>query len=187
MALAVKEWLATYPAVRMAHRADHPAGRGLEAWQDDQGATFLRSLIVDPAAKDLTRKAVLRAYSVGIASPEQRKSSRCPRYEIIGGRLIEVSLVDSPSNARCAIEVCKSVAGVPRYIGKVRVMAGQDPRMVKADKHLRKAAQLLGVDVRDLDAAAVVEKALRPQMAAALESANPWMREMAREVLGGSA
>jgi len=166
----------------MAHRADHPAGVGLEAWQDGQGATFLRSLVVDRAAKELTRKGVLRAYSIGIAEPEQRKSSRCPRYEIIGGRLIEVSLVDSPSNARCAIEVCKSVDGVPRYIGKVR-------KVNKADKQLRKAARVLGIPAVEVDAV-LLEKAaagaMRMQMRAALESSNPLWREIAREVLNGA-
>jgi hypothetical protein len=40
MAQAVKSWLATYPAVRLQHRPDYPAGTGLSAWQDDQGATL---------------------------------------------------------------------------------------------------------------------------------------------------
>jgi len=181
MAQAVDEFLKSYPAIRVQHRHDYPAGRGLEAWQDPDGATWLKSLIVDDQAKRMVKRSVLSAYSIGIAEPQQRQSVKARRWEIYGGRLAEVSLVDSPSNARCGIQVvAKSAGGGLEYVGKAW-------EMDKAQKHLRKAAKLLGVEVRDLDAAAVVEKAMRPQMRAALESANPWMREMAREVLGGQA
>lgn len=118
MASAVKEYMSTFPAVRLQHRGDAPIGKALEAWQDDQGATWLKSLIVDAEAQRMVRKGVLAAYSVGISAPETRKSARAPRFEIVGGRLTEVSLVDEPSNARCGITVCKSKDGAAEYIGR---------------------------------------------------------------------
>jgi hypothetical protein len=118
MASAVKSWMATYPAVRFQHRADYPVGRGLEAWTDDQGATWVKALIVDDKAQKMVRRQVLRAFSVGIAEPQTRPSQKARRWEIYGGRLAEVSLVDSPSNARCGIEVCKSAGGRLEYSGK---------------------------------------------------------------------
>ena len=46
-----------------------PAGIGLEVNTDDSGATWVKSLIIEPVAKKLVAKGALRAYSVGIARP----------------------------------------------------------------------------------------------------------------------
>lgn len=128
MKQAVDDFLRGYPAIRLQHRSDYPVGKGLRAWQDASGATFLESLIVDDKAVRLVKSQVLRAYSVGIAEPKTRPHPKASRYEIYGGRLVEVSVCDSPSNARCSIEVCKSVGGVPVFTGKVR----KPPKLEKA-------------------------------------------------------
>jgi hypothetical protein len=155
MAAAVREFMGTYPAVRLQHRPDYPVGKGLEAWQDDQGATWLKSLIVDSKAKKLVKAGVLAAYSVGIADVQTRKSARAPRFEIVGGRLAEVSVVDSPSNARCGIRVIgKSAGGALGYVGKA---FGDDP----------------------------VVESLTAFAAARLDSPDPLQRELARRVLSG--
>ena len=191
MAQAVKTWMRVLPAVHLEHRKDWPAGRGVDAWQDEGGSTWVKSVIADDQAKDLVRSGKLRAYSIGIHDPETRKSARCPRWEIVGGRLTEISIVSAPANARCGVRVVeKSADGSPRFIGKAW---GVDGRSAKAEKYLRKAARLLDVDVAELDAAAgvaggprrVLEKALRAEMRAALDSSDPWMRETARRVLSG--
>lgn len=116
MAQAVKEYLSTYPAVRLQHDSRRPVGKGLEAWQDSDGATWLKALVVDPVAQKLVRKGVLTAYSVGIAEPKTRSSLKCSRWEIYGGRLMEVSLVDHPSNTRCGIQIAKSIGGIPTLV-----------------------------------------------------------------------
>jgi hypothetical protein len=205
MASAVKEWLATYPAVRLQHRSDYPAGRGLEAWTDDQGSTFVKSLIVDDQAKRMVRKGVLRAYSVGIADPQTRQSVKARRWEIYGGRLAEVSLVDSPSNARCGIRVVdKSADGTPRYLGKAFVVGDSHRSVLKGcecepcqaarkacgcpecagtRKTLKKSAKAAAEHGRVLEKA--LESALRGSMASSLVSADPWTREMAYRALRG--
>ena len=73
MAKAVKDYMASYPAVRLQHRGDDPIGKGLEAWQDPDGSTWLKALIVDEQAKRMVRKQVLRAWSVGLSDPDCRK------------------------------------------------------------------------------------------------------------------
>lgn len=193
MASAVKEWLATYPAVRLQHRADSPIGKGLEAWQDAEGSTFLKALICDSAAKAMVRQQVLRAFSIGIADPQVRKSARAPRHEIVGGRLAEVSVVDSPSNARCGITVCKSRDGAYTYVGKAFGMAkGRKAKILQkhydelaalacgcqqcVTKSAGKAAKMAADPGRT-----TLEKALRSRIeAAALDSSDPWVREAAR-------
>jgi hypothetical protein len=191
MAQAVKAWLASYPAVRLQHRPDSPVGRGLSAWQDDSGATFVKSAVVDEAAKKLVRKQVLRAYSVGISEPQTRKSARAPRWEIHGGRLTEVSLVDSPANARCGIQVIgKSVDGEPEFVGKAWTMGKSGKPKYKAGKagkafKVNKAHQRL---YDDPDAMAVwmgrqLRKAYRGAAVEALEFRDPRLVEMARRWL----
>ena len=69
MASAVREFMGTYPAIRLQHRPDYPVGKGLEAWQDAEGATHLKALIVDEQCKRMVRKQVLRAFSVGLSGP----------------------------------------------------------------------------------------------------------------------
>ena len=167
MAAAVREFLETYPAIRLQHRPDYPVGKGLEAWQDAEGATHLKALIVDDQAKRMVRKGVLRAWSVGLTDVQTQKSARAPRFEIVGFRLTEVSLVDSPSNARCGIQVvAKSAAGSPRYIGTVyRVTKLGRVKVTKARKRVP-----AGPD---------------DFLVALLGSSDPAQREMARSVLSG--
>ena len=155
MGRAIKDYLGSYPAIRLQHRADSPVGRGLEGWQDPDGSTWLRALIVDPKAVKLVRKQVLSAFSVGIADPRQRRSEKCPRFLIDGGRLAEVSIVDSPANARCGITVTKG----NQYVGR-------------AWKGAREAE-------------AVAARARAEALEACLLIADPWRREMAYGELAG--
>ena len=157
LAGAVKAFLAGFPAIRLQHRSDYPIGKGLQSWQDPDGSTWLKALIVDEKAQRMVRKGVLRAWSVGIADPQQRRSNKCPRYFIDGGSLREVSLVDAPANERCGITVVSKSAG--GYVGKAFTAKG-----------LRKAAEL--ADARDRALTEV------------LGISNPTIREYAYEALG---
>ena len=194
MASAVREFLGSVPAIRLQHRADSPVGKGLEAWQDPDGSTWLTALVCDSAAKAMVRKQVLRAFSIGVSEPQTRKSARAPRFEIVGGRLTEVSLVDAPSNARCGIEIIgKSAGGSPEYIGKAwGVAKGKKAKAV--EEHYAELAKL-ACGCQQCQAAVTkaakltadpkaVEKAFRSQMRSALDFSDPWMREMAQKVLG---
>jgi hypothetical protein len=190
MASAVKAWLGSYPAVRLQHRGDSPIGKGLEAWQDAEGATYLKALIVDEAAQKLVRKGVLTAFSVGLSDPQTRKSARCPRWEIVGGRLTEVSVVDAPSNARCGIKIIgKSASGVPEFIGKAWDMAGKPGKIGKLGK-VEKAFQRFSGDPEGFArwlakrAQANREESLRAFLVETVNSTNnPLDRETARQEL----
>jgi hypothetical protein len=174
MASAVRDFLDSYPAVRLQHDPKRPVGKGLEAWQDGDGATWLKSLIVDSEAKRLVRKGVLRAYSVGIADCQTRPSAKARRFEIYGGRLAEVSVVDSPSNGRCGIRIAKSVGGTVEYVGKAY---GKASRPGKASKH--------GKGGRLDRAARQVERADELDVIAGwLDSPDPAVRERAQALLG---
>ena len=111
----------------------------------------------------MVRKQVLRAFSVGMTDVETRKSSRCPRYEITGFRLMEVSIVDSPSNARCGIEIIgKSASGVPEFIGKAFGMAkGKKSRII--EEHYAELAALACGCQQCRSAVTKAAKVVRPE------------------------
>ena len=116
MGKAVQEWLATGPNLRVQHQAQRdPAGIGLTASTDAAGATWVKSLVVEPVAQKLVSKGVLRAYSVGIARPTIERDMAAKGGRITGGVLVELSLVDRPANKSCGIQLVKSVDGNLEY------------------------------------------------------------------------
>lgn len=130
---AIAEWLATGGNVRVQHNAQRdPAGIGVEAHTDADGATWVKSLIVEPIAKTLVSKGALRAYSVGIANPSiERDITGKARGGIIkAGKIVEISLVDRPANAQCGFQLVKSASdGHAEYVGK---MIGDENAITKA-------------------------------------------------------
>lgn len=130
---AVSEWLATGGNVRVQHNPQRdPAGVGVEAHTDSDGATWVKSLIVEPIAKKLLAAGALRAYSVGIASPtiERDVTGKARGGVIKGGKIVEISLVDRPANASCGIQLVKSASdGHAEYVGR---LFGSDEALNKA-------------------------------------------------------
>src|SRR5579863_1685238 len=110
-AKAMADWHATGANVRVQHNPQRdPAGVGIETYTDDKGATWVKSLIIEPIAKKLVAKGVLRAYSVGIANPtiERDVTGKARGGIIKSGKIVEISLVDRPANASCGIRLVKS-------------------------------------------------------------------------------
>lgn len=121
-AKAIAEWMATGGNIREAHNPQRPVGVGVEAHTDETGASWVKGLVVDPTAKKLVAKGVLRAYSVGIANPTiERDITGKARGGIIkAGKIVELSLVDRPANPSCGFQLVKSASnGDAEYVGKV--------------------------------------------------------------------
>jgi hypothetical protein len=118
---ALEEWLKTGGNVRGQHNAHRdPAGRAVavDIDKDGDGAHWVKSLVVEPTAKELVRQKVLRAYSVGIMRPQVVSDPKARGGRIVGGELGELSLVDRPANRNCGIELVKSAKdGTPELIG----------------------------------------------------------------------
>ena len=131
MAKAIREWMATGANLRVQHNPQRdPAGIGLEATTDANGATWVKSLVVEPVAKRLVSKGALRAYSVGIARPTISRDAIAKGGRITDGYLAELSLVDRPANANCGFQLAKSAGdGTLEYVGKV---FGSDDAIAKA-------------------------------------------------------
>jgi hypothetical protein len=134
-AKALREWFNTGGNVRVQHQAQRdPAGRGLNVEITPDGH-FVKALIVEPVAKELVRKGVLRDWSVGIMHPDIRIGD--PRFKhldpehkavngVITGRADglsgfgELSLVDRGSNFGTRFQMVKAAAdGTAEWVGKV--------------------------------------------------------------------
>ena len=104
---ALETWLKTGGNVRVMHSAQHlPAGVGVEVKKGD-GEHWVRSLVVEPTAKRLVEKGVLRAYSVGISAPKIIRDRIAKGGRIVDGAIHELSLVDRPANKNCGITLVK--------------------------------------------------------------------------------
>lgn len=123
-AKAIQSWLSSGGNVRVQHNSQRdPAGIGIEANTDAEGATWVKSLIVEPVAKRLVEKGVLRAYSVGISRPDIVRDPIARGGRIKGGpstEIVEISLVDRPANKNCGVQLVKSASdGLPEFVDEL--------------------------------------------------------------------
>jgi hypothetical protein len=86
------------------------AGVGLETTQtgDDW---FLKSLVVDTNTARKVERGVLKGYSIGIKNARVVKDAAAPNGRIVGGEIVEISLVDRPCNPTATMSIAKSADG----------------------------------------------------------------------------
>lgn len=84
------------------------AGVGKELEEDGQGGWFLKSLVVDRGTIEKVEKGVLKGYSIGVKGGRVVKSASAPKGMIVGGKIVEISLVDRPANPDATISICKA-------------------------------------------------------------------------------
>src|ERR1039458_1130376 len=110
---AVPEWLASGGNIRQMHNPMLlPGGVGMSADVNEaHKAIDITAEVVEPTAQLLVRKGALRAFSVGIANPKVVRDAAAPNGRIVGGSVVEISLVDRPSNPSCGIKIVKSADG----------------------------------------------------------------------------
>lgn len=133
---AIKDWLDSGPNIRVQHNAQRdPAGVGIDMDTDAEGATWVKSLVIEPVAKQLVAKGALRAYSVGIARPSIVRDAVARGGRIVGGEIVEISLVDRPANKNCGIQLVKADSqGHPELVGKVFGSSDVLTKYVTADE-----------------------------------------------------
>jgi hypothetical protein len=83
------------------------AGVGTELVEDGDNWR-VKSLVVDPVSVAKVEKKVLKGYSIGIASPKVIKDAAAPGGRIVGGDIIEISLVDRPANPTAMLSLAKA-------------------------------------------------------------------------------
>lgn len=104
---ALPEWFAAGANVREQH-SQLAAGRGIELSPEGDD-WYLKTVVVDPVTCLKLEHDVLTGYSVGIKNGRiLTKSARAPKGEIVGGEIVEVSLVDRPANPTCMLSIVKA-------------------------------------------------------------------------------
>lgn len=108
LADAMPEWFATGGNIREQHTSI-AAGVATDLEQDGD-SWMVRSVVVDPVSAKKVEKGVLRGYSIGIKDPKVVKDASAPGGRIVGGTIVEVSLVDRPCNPTCTLTLAKAAS-----------------------------------------------------------------------------
>lgn len=161
---AMPEWFETGANIRQMH-APVAVGKGVELDVDGDNY-WLTAKVVDPASKILVEEDVLTGFSVGIKAPRIVKDAGAPNGRIVGGKIIEVSLVDRGSNETCKLVLAK--------------MAGDD---------LAPVEQVLTKDAGELDTSGSLDAAEEAEpdlIAVARDALSAWLASEAAEVAAGT-
>lgn len=103
---AMPTWMASGGNVREQHSS---IAAGVATDLEAEGDSWMvRSLVVDPVSAVKVEKGVLKGYSIGIKNPRVVKDAAAPGGRIVGGEIVEVSLVDRPCNPTCTLTVAKA-------------------------------------------------------------------------------
>lgn len=151
---AVPEWMRESGNVREQHDQFKAAGVAVGLNRGDDGAHLLSACIVDPITikKCLPgpngRPPVLKGFSIGVAEPRiSFEDPTAPNGLVMGGKIVEISVVDRPSNPRAIFQVVKSEGGGLVLVDQpVLVQKLGAPELVKfVSKKQRKAMAKTGV------------------------------------------
>lgn len=140
---AMPQWFKTAANVREQH-SNIAAGVGVDLEHQAGDAWMLRSKIVDPVSIKKVEEGVLKGYSIGIRNAKIIKDLDAPGGRIVGGDIVEVSIVDSPCNPEALLTVAKSVGGVLTRVeeyteGGETTVADVPDEELRVKTHLNKA------------------------------------------------
>lgn len=121
---AIPGW-AEWGNVREQHTAI-AAGVGVETVQDGED-WHVKTLVTDKGTAHKVETKTLKGYSVGIRNARVVKDAGAPGGRIVGGEIVEISLVDRPCNPTAKMAICKSVGGSMRPVDEAGEMLGDDP------------------------------------------------------------
>jgi hypothetical protein len=96
-----------------------PGGVALEVDHKPDGV-WIKSDVYEPGAMLQVEKRGFKAYSVGIAQPRIVRDAKAKNGRIVGGKIVEVSLVDYPANPNCKFAIVDKMQ--PAFVGKTFVM-----------------------------------------------------------------
>lgn len=119
-------------------RAQHTAvaaGVGKELTHDDKGSWTLTAKVVDGDSKVKVEEGVYKGFSIGVKNARIVRDAQAPKGRIVGGDIVEISLVDRPCNPTATLAICKAAG-----------MGSLEP--VDVDGEIVKGAGLLEPDVR---------------------------------------
>lgn len=167
---AVPEWFDTGANVRLMHQPIAVGvGTELEALNDNH---WLSAKIVDPAAVKLVDEGVLTGFSIGIKSPKIVKDASAPNGRIVGGKIVETSLVDRPCNETAKLVLAKMAGGLLTFTEELTTTKDAGPA---SDEVIAGSVDGADEDGVEVDLIAVARDAL-----------GQWLASEAAEVAAGT-
>lgn len=103
---AMPQWFSTGGNVREQH-SSIAAGVATELAQDGD-SWMVTATVVDPVSARKVEAGVLKGYSIGIKNPQVIKDANAKGGRIVGGTIVETSLVDRPCNPTCTMTLAKA-------------------------------------------------------------------------------
>lgn len=103
---AMADWFRTGGNLREQH-STIAAGKALTLEHRDDGQ-YISGKVVDPGSALKVEQDVLTGLSIGIKGGRVVKDAAAPGGRIVGGRIVEVSLVDRPCEPTCKLMLAKA-------------------------------------------------------------------------------
>jgi hypothetical protein len=72
---------------------------------------YIEALIVDPTSVKKIEAGVLKGFSIGIKHPRVIRDAKAANGRIVGGQIVEISVVDRPANSNAKMTIAKAVDG----------------------------------------------------------------------------
>ena len=104
---AMQEWFKTGGNIREQHDPKRAVGKALTLEEKDDGS-YIAGKIVDRDAGPKLEHGIFNGLSVGIKGATVIKSKSAPNGRIVGGKIVEVSLVDRPANPTAKLVLAKA-------------------------------------------------------------------------------
>jgi hypothetical protein len=107
------------------------AGVGKELERADGDKWMLKTHVVDANTVKKVKAGVLKGYSIGVRNGKVRrdKAAGYPNGRIVGGKIVEISLVDRPCNPNATITICKAAPGSDDLDSVEPLLEDIDPSM----------------------------------------------------------
>jgi len=148
---AMREWFKTGGNIREQHDPKRAVGKALTLEERDDGS-YIAGKVVDPIAGPKLEHGIFNGLSVGIKGAEVIKSKTAPNGRIVGGEIVEVSLVDRPANPTAKLVLAKA-AGADGAFEAVEELIEKAERVDHSHSHKHTDGQHKHVHVHGPDVA----------------------------------
>jgi len=106
---AMPQWFKSGGNIREMHG---PSAAGVaKEYEAKSDGHYIGVHVVDPLAAKKVETGVYQGFSVGIKAPRVIRDAKAVNGRIVGGQIIEVSLVDRPANPSAKLILAKAVEG----------------------------------------------------------------------------
>ena len=153
---ALADWYETGANVRQMHATTlPPAGKGVLLEHHDGDGEWVRTKVVEPVAVKLVDEGVYTGYSVGIARPRIDRDMKARGGRIVGGKIVEISLVDRPAlpTAKFAVLKAAGTGGSLEFVGKVVTLGDPERATDRAPRTVKQLQRRMHVTAHVLGAA----------------------------------